>query len=143
MKKILLIITLSLLSFVTFGQEVKEKEVPQTVAKALHTKYPAAKSIKWEKEKNNYEASFDSNKTETSILINSDGKIMETEVEIAATLLPKKATDYLKANFKKEKIKEAAKITDAKGKVTYEAEVKGKDILFDANGNFISSNKEG
>lgn len=39
------------------------------------------------------------------------------------------------------KIDEAAKIVDASGKVTYEAEVDEADYIFDETGNFIS-NKE-
>jgi hypothetical protein len=35
------------------------------------------------------------------------------------------------------KITEAGKVTDAKGRTRYEAEVKGKDMLFDEKGNFI------
>jgi len=35
------------------------------------------------------------------------------------------------------KITEAGKVTDAKGRTQYEAEVKGKDMLFDEKGNFI------
>lgn len=138
MKKLILITILSMMSLATFGQEVKEKDVPQIVSKALYKNYPAAKSVKWEKEKNNYEASFELNKTETSVVLTSKGNIVETEVEIITAQLPKKVMDYLRTNFKNEKIKEAAKITDAKGTVTYEAEIKGKDLLFDANGNFIS-----
>jgi hypothetical protein len=40
-------------------------------------------------------------------------------------------------NLSGKNIKEAAKIVDAGGTVTYEAEVQGTDYLFDANGNFI------
>ena len=35
------------------------------------------------------------------------------------------------------KIPEAGKVTDAQGKLSYEVEVHGKDIIFDQNGNFV------
>jgi hypothetical protein len=35
-----------------------------------------------------------------------------------------------------------AKITKANGEVNYEAEVKGQDLIFDANGRFLKSIKE-
>jgi hypothetical protein len=46
--------------------------------------------------------------------------------------------DYIKQNFPNEKIKEIAKITNANGMITYEAEIKGTDYIFDAQGNLIS-----
>lgn len=141
MKKSLLVIVLSLLSLVSFGQKVKEKEVPQIIKKALHEKYPTARAVKWDKEKNNYEASFDANEADNSVLFNQDGKIVETEVEIQISKLPKNALVYINKHFKNQKVKEAAKITNQKGEVIYEAEIAGKDILFDANGNFTKVNK--
>ncbi|MFV8334741.1 PepSY-like domain-containing protein [Flavobacterium sp. RSP29] len=141
MKKSMLVIILSMLSFVSFGQIVKEKEVPQIIQKALHEKYPNAKGVKWDKEKNNYEASFNVNQVDNSILFNWEGKIVETEVEIQITKLPKNALDYINMHFKNQKVKEAAKIINQKGTVIYEAEIKGSDLLFDENGNFISLEK--
>ena len=141
MKKSLLVIVLSMLSLVSFGQKVKEKEVPQIIKKALYEKYPTARAVKWDKEKNNYEASFDVNEADNSVLFNQDGKIVETEVEIQISKLPKNALLYINKHFKNQKVKEAAKITNQKGEVIYEAEIAGKDILFDGNGNFTKVNK--
>jgi hypothetical protein len=58
-------------------------------------------------------------------------------VEIELNQLPKGVLDYVKKNYKDVSVKEAAKITDANGIVTYEAEIKGMDLLFDNNGKFI------
>jgi hypothetical protein len=65
----------------------------------------------------------------------------KTAGEIELNQLPKGVLEYVKANYKGQKVKEAAKITDAKGTVTYEAEIKGMDILFDSNGKFIKEIK--
>jgi hypothetical protein len=43
----------------------------------------------------------------------------------------------VKAHYPGAKISEAGKVTDANGKISYEAEVKGKDLVFDENGNFV------
>ncbi|MBC7865300.1 MAG: hypothetical protein IAF38_20155, partial [Bacteroidia bacterium] len=40
------------------------------------------------------------------------------------------------------KVKEAAKITDAKGVVTYEAEIDNADYIFDSTGNFLKKEIE-
>ena len=39
------------------------------------------------------------------------------------------------------KITEAGKVTDAKRNTSYEAEVKGRDIIFDQNGKFVKAEK--
>lgn len=129
---------------VTFAnaQKVSDKEVPTVVKSALQTKYPNAKELKWEKEKGNYEAEFEVNETDYSLLIDIAGNILETEIEIKVDELPAKAKDYISKNYAGQKIKEAAKITDSKGVVTYEAEAKGKDLIFESNGNFIKEETE-
>ncbi|MGK4567786.1 PepSY-like domain-containing protein [Flavobacterium sp. 3HN19-14] len=95
-----------------------------------------------EKEKNgDYEGEFQLKGKDASATFDTTGHLKELEVEIKTNELPKAALDYLKQNYPNEKIKEAAQITNDKGVVTYEAEIKknGKsaDIIFDANGKFI------
>ena len=80
-------------------------------------------------------------KSEQSVLFNAQGSIIEKEIEIKISQLPNGVLDYVKTNYKGQSVIEAAKITDAKGKVTYEAEIKGMDILFDSNGKFIKEIK--
>jgi hypothetical protein len=126
------------------AQKVKETEVPKAVVAAFQNNFKGAKVEKWEKEKDGaYEAEFDWNKVETSATFTTDGKLTETEQEIKISALPKTVTDYIAKNYVGHKIAEAAKITDATGKLSYEAEVKkGKeemDLLFDSNGTFIKS----
>lgn len=141
MKKSALIIVLGLLPFISFGQKTNEKNVPHAIKDAFHSKYPNVKDVKWEKEEGNYEAGFDVNQVENSVLFSQDGKIIETEIEIKISQLPKNALDYLKEHYKNQKIKEAAKIITHKGVVIYEAEIHGKDILFDEKGTFITRDK--
>ena len=124
------------------AQKVSDKEVPTVVKNTLQKSYPNAKEIKWEKEKANYEAGFEVSEKEYSLLIDASGKILETEMEIKMEELPANAKAFISKNYAGQKIKETAKITDSKGVVTYEAEVKGKDLIFDKNGNFIKEVKE-
>lgn len=141
MKKSIIVITLIMVSLVSFAQKTEEQNVPQVVKNALLQKFPKAKEVKWDKEENNYEASFKNNKVDNSILFNANGKIIETEIAITVSQLPKKALQYLNDNYKNQKVKEAAKIVTEKGTVIYEAEIKGKDLLFDENGNYITKDK--
>lgn len=138
MKKSVIIVVILMLSTIAFAQKAKVTKVPEIVSKSLLSKYPNAKNVKWDKEENNYEACFESNKIENSVLFNANGKIIETEVEITTAQLPKSILNYIGKNYKDQKVKEAAKIISEKGIVTYEAEIKGKDLLFDENGKLLS-----
>lgn len=145
MKKIITTTALSLLvvSFAS-AQKVKESEVPSAVKEAFSKKYAGTKVEKWEKEEGNYEAEFDRGKDEMSAVFNPSGTFVQEEIEIKTSALPAAATEYCKKNGFK--VEEATKITDASGKIAYEAEVEqGKeefDALFDDQGNFIKKTKE-
>jgi hypothetical protein len=141
MKKSIIVIALIMVSLVSFAQKTKDQNVPQVVKNALLQKFPKAKEIQWDKEGKNFEASFDLNNIDNSVLFSQDGKIVETEIEIKVTQLPKNALQYLNDNYKNQKVKEAAKIVTEKGNVIYEAEIKSEDLFFDENGNFIKRDK--
>jgi len=130
-----------IISTCSFAQKNQEKNVPAVVKAAFENQFKNAKDVEWEKEGNNYEVEFEMGEVEQSVLYDATGNLIETEVEIKVSELPSGAQDYLKAKYKG-KIKEASKITDALGTETYEAEVKGKDIIFDANGKYIKTIKK-
>jgi uncharacterized lipoprotein NlpE involved in copper resistance len=142
MKKTILLAAIAFTAITANAQKMKEADVPASVKAAFVKQYPAVKGAKWEMEDGKYEAGFDLNKVETSVLIESNGTIVETESEIAVSALPKAVADYCAKNCAGKKIKEASKITDAKGKVTFEAEVNEADYLFDSNGMFIKKSVE-
>ncbi|MCX8143003.1 MAG: PepSY-like domain-containing protein [Bacteroidia bacterium] len=141
MKRVKLVAAAAMITSLAWAQKINEKEVPIAVKNALHQKYPDAKEVKWEKENQYIEAEFDVKKADVSVLFDDQGNIIETEQEIEINELPKGVVDYVKSHYK-QNIKEAAKITDAKGTVTYEAEIKGMDLIFDSNGKFLKEIKE-
>lgn len=142
MKKLALMMGAVMITSLTFAQKLQEKEVPAQVKTSFQKHYPNTKEVKWDKEGEKFEASFDLNKIDNSVLFDAQGNILETEVEIELNQLPKGVLEYVKTNYKGQNVKEAAKITDAKGTVTYEAEIKGLDLLFNSNGTFIKEIKE-
>ena len=77
-----------------------------------------------------------------SVLIETNGTIVETETDIKTADLPASVLAYTKQNYPGKNIKEAAKIVKADGSVNYEAEINGKDVIFDANGKFIREAKD-
>jgi hypothetical protein len=141
MKKTAVTVAFMLFASFTFAQKMADTKIPAIVKSAFTQKYPTVKAVKWDKEGTNYEASFTLNKADNSVLIDPQGKILETEVEIELSGLPNGITDYVKSHYKGKPVKEAAKITDSNGTVTYEVEIKGMDLMFDSNGNFIKEIK--
>ena len=131
----------AMITSLTFAQKLQEKDVPAPVKTAFQKNFPQAKVEKWEKEGINFEAEFELNKSEQSVLFDAQGDIIETEIEIEISELPNGILDYVKKNYKGQSVKEAAKITDTKGTLTYEVEIKGMDLLFDSNGKFIKEIK--
>ena len=141
MKKLILLFAIAGLFTQAQAQKLKAKDVPVAVTAAFEKSHPTTKDVDWSKDGNNYEVEYDVNKTDMSITYNSSGKLMETEMEIKASALPAPVMEYVKTNYKEDEVKEAAKITDASGIVSYEAEVKGMDLIFDSKGNYIKSMK--
>ena len=142
MKKTMLFAAGLMISLAACAQKVKETDVPSVVKEAFQNSYKDAKEVKWEKEGANFEAEFEIGETDQSVVYDASGKLIETETEIKADELPAAAKDYIAKNYKGAKIKEAAKITDARGTVTYEAEIKDKDLIFDSTGKFIKEEIE-
>lgn len=118
------------LATATFAQKVATAKVPAAI-KTAFTKNHHSIKVNWEMEKQNFEAGFTLNGKETSEVYSVAGVLLETEISIQTSDFPA----AVMAKLKGMKIAEAAKITKADGSVNYEAEVKGKDLLFDANGN--------
>lgn len=140
-KKLLLAVLLSATATtVLHAQDLKTKAVPANVKAALVKKYPEAAKFKvsWEKEKGNYEANWGGKSGEdNSVVFNPSGTFVEIVKAISISELPKSIAPYVAAHYKGAKIKEAGKVTDAAGKTMYEAEIKGSDLIFDENGNFL------
>lgn len=140
MKKIILSIPVLMLlaTGVAYAQKVKSSAVPAAAKTAVLKKYPNATGITWEKEKANYEANWGGKSGEDmSVMFTPEGTFVEEVMAISPSALPAGIAAYVKEKYKITKIKEAGKVTDAAGTITYEAEVKGRDLVFDSNGKFL------
>jgi hypothetical protein len=144
MKKIIgLAAVLFALSNTAFAQENESNEhvnVPSAVKASLYKKYPEAKKVTWEKENGNYEANWGGKSGEdNSVQFTPKGNFIEMVQAIPLSELPNPVIVYVKEHYNGAKITEAGKVTDARGKLSYEAEIHGKDIVFDEKGNFVKS----
>jgi hypothetical protein len=123
-----------------YAQDLKTADVPAVVKSALIKKFPDASKVTWEKENGNYEANWGGKSGEdNSAMFTPAGNFVEIVKAISINQLPQAAITYVKEHEKGASIKEAGLVTDAKGKITYEAEVKGRDLIFDENGKFIKA----
>lgn len=121
-----------------YAQDIKTKDVPTVVKEALTKKYPRATKVSWEKEKGNYEANWGGKSGEdTSVQFTPAGAFVEEVNAIQVGQLPVEVATYVKSHYNGAKIKEAGKVTDASGKHFFEAEIKGKDLIFDESGKFV------
>ena len=112
--------------------------MPTVVKTAFAKKYGEVKKIGWEIEKGNYEANWGGKSGEdTSVMFTPQGMFLEIVLAIPINQLPAPVAGYVKSHYKGSKIKEAGKVTDAAGKLPYEAEIGGKDLIFDEAGNFL------
>jgi hypothetical protein len=127
-------------SLTASAQKLDATKVPASVKKSFTKQFPGATG-KWEMEQGKYEAGFNYQGNIMSALFDPNGSMTESEVAIKESELPPTVNAYLKKHYKGAKIKEAAKITKAAGDINYEAEVNGKDLLFDADGNFLKAVK--
>ena len=138
MKNVVLAAALVLAAGALQAQDLKSKDVPAVVKQALAKKYPEAAKVGWEKEKENYEANWGGKSGEdNSVMFKPDGTFIEIVKAMPVSSLPKNIAPYVKEHYNGAKIREAGKVTDAAGKTMYEAEIKGGDLIFDENGNFI------
>ena len=129
----------------TYAQEKEGSNdnitVPAVVKNANIKKYPESKNfhVTWEKEKGNYEANWGGKDGEAnSVQYTPSGNFIEIVKAIPINELPANTIVYVKKHYQAN-ITEAGKVTDAKGNMSYEAEVKGRDIIFDQNGNFLKA----
>ncbi|CAN5749789.1 hypothetical protein BH10BAC2_BH10BAC2_06860 [soil metagenome] len=118
-----------------------QTQPPAPVQEAFKKDFPGITVKKWEKENGNYEASFSKVGKTMSAVFDAKGVWVETETDIEISALPAAVVAYVKANYSSAGIKEAAHIKTPTGEM-YEAEVKGKDLLFDMQGKFIKEVRE-
>jgi len=137
MKKLILLLAIAGFFMQAHAQKLMATDVPTVVTDAFNKAHPSIKVVDWSLDGNYYEARYMTDKVYRSVTYDATGKLIETGEKIVVTSLPAPALEYLKINYTEEIVKETSKNTDANGIETYEAEVKGLDLIFDSEGNFV------
>lgn len=136
------VLVLMLCSTIVYAQKLGSAKIPAEVKASFSKAHPEIRKVEWELENGSYEAEFSKNGVNTSEVYGKAGGLVETETLIKITSLPAGILAYVNGHYKSVSIKEAAKITSNKGVVTYEAAIKGKDLIFDESGHFFKEIKE-
>jgi hypothetical protein len=121
---------------------LSQTNVPSTVQSSFTKLFPGIAVKKWDKEEGKYEANFTKEGKQMSAVFDANGNLEETETVIAVSELPASVIPYVTEHYKGSKIQEAAMVLKSNGDKIYEAEIKGKDLLFDAKGNFLKEETE-
>lgn len=116
--------------------------VPAAVLQSFAKEFPDDKAKNWETEDNMYEVNFKHRRKKMSALFNMDGSLVQTEKRIKIRALPSAAIAYLNTYYLGMKIKEVSEVGYVNGVRNYEAEVNGKDLIFDVEGKFIQEKME-
>ncbi len=116
-------------------------KVPAAAREAFAKAHPAVTG-KWENEDAAYEVTFKESGKDMSCVIDKAGNIQETETVVPLSQLPAPVTAAIAKKYKGVKVKEAATIVKADGTTIYEAQLNGKDVLFDAQGNAVKKKKD-
>ncbi len=136
MKKTMVVLTL----FFAIG--CMAQNVPSAVKNSFAKNFAGITVKKWDKEDEKFEANFTKDGKSMSATFTADGSLEETETDIKITELPAAVLNYIKANYKGATIKEAAIIEKPGSEKMFEAEVKGKDLLFNGAGKFLREEED-
>ncbi|MCW2118254.1 hypothetical protein [Flavobacterium sp. 7A] len=143
MKNLILLLTV-LFAFTACKQSSTSREVPENIKMAFVKSHPYAIILKWNDEPPFWEVKYKESTEKGAVSYDENAVITETELVITKDLLPNGATipNYIKANYPKEKMQGYEKITTASGTITYEIQIPGKEIVFDANGKYLLEEKD-
>ena len=132
MKKLFLLFLLGAgLSIDAPAQRNYNDEIPAAVRTAFTQQFPGTEAS-WAKEGDQYVAHFRQKRLDMNIRYNAEGAVTRMEEEIKVWQLPLPVIEYMEQHYG-DTPKEAAKVTRANGEINYEAQVNGKEVVFDAS----------
>lgn len=117
-------ILLCFLPIVLQAQNLKEKEVPQSVQRAFQQKYPDQKKVEWELEDKRYEAEFKVSGKEVEVCFDEQGQWIETCTELDEADMPENLKRFLDKNYAGYAVKELMLVKTANDETFYELELR-------------------
>ncbi|WP_017733693.1 PepSY-like domain-containing protein [Nafulsella turpanensis] len=116
-------------------------KAPAEIKNDLAERHPNAEDVEWEKEGNLWEAEFEENSVEVSVIYDADLNWVRTERDIPIDELPENVKDYIATNFPDGKLEEAASFESYDEGNGFVVEVSNDgmeyELFFDEEGEFI------
>lgn len=123
-------------------QDKSEQDVPKSVKKEFNKKFPIAKNVEWEMEKEGeWEAEFEIDEVNYSANFSDEGKWVETEYAIKESDLPKEIKMAIQNQFSAYSIDEMEVLETSKGRffeILLEKGGNATEIVFNTSGDVIS-----
>lgn len=127
------------------AQDINEAEVPTAVKNAFNKEYSNVNNVEWEKEMENYNVEFDSNRMENEIWYNASGNVLKKESDIAEADLPSSVSKAIKSKYAEYRIDGIEKVWQNNA-TTYEVELENGNaelhVTFDENAKVVSERKD-
>jgi hypothetical protein len=133
-------------------EKIPLDKLPKAVVDAVKAKFPKAKLVSAEKEKEDgktfYEVAIKDGDSNIEVILTPEGKITAIEKEIEVKDLPKAVTDAFESKYPKATVKKVEEITKEDKLYGYEllivtAEKKKLEVTFDPKGKVLEEEKKG
>lgn len=119
------------------AQSTRTASIPVNVLDQFALLYPDATDVHWTEQNDKYLAEFRNNKMHAAAMMNADGQLLQTEMEIRPIALPPDATAFLVDQIKVKKIEEATIIEESPGRFIFTATADDTEFRFDNEGRVI------
>jgi hypothetical protein len=117
------------------------KDAPAKVKSEFAKLYPTVKEVKWHGEEGNFEGNFLFNNKEMSVEMTEKGELVEVEITLKISELPKTVQDFIAKNYSGAKIDEISELRDEKNLRGFEVDTKEQLLIFDSKGIFVKAVK--
>lgn len=126
------------LLLVACGGADRKAGPPEKITAAFHRLHPDAHITQWNDEAPIWEAKYTEGDIQGAVSFNAKAEVTENELVVPASAVPAPGMAYIMEHYPQERAQRCEQVTDDKGKVTFEVQITGKEIVLDAGGNFMT-----
>ena len=116
-------------------------KIPTEIKANFQKSFPGVTGEEWSEDDGKYEAAFKVDGKEVTATYTPAGVLEETETKIPIADLPKEIEPYIKSKYPGMAIKEASIVERGTNRM-FEAEIEGKELLFNEAGGFLFEEKD-
>lgn len=144
-RKLLAILILLASLVVLNAQRINDANVPEKVKKAFKNYYPEVQNLTWQKTKQGFAAVFVLENISAKLILDTDGKLLETTTTVSQSDLPQSIQEYVNSNYKEYKFGSLEKVVNNEGAVEYNISIIKKRVkkmlIFTNDGHLLNKEK--